>query len=81
MNEENKNMAEEPNVPYGNNRITFSTLETQGDIQLRYAMSLTPLERLALMVKLNEFAFQNVPKVEEPSGKRRIIFTSYEYIP
>ncbi len=49
----------EPLAAYGTKRIIFSTVETQNDIQLKYAMDITPIEGLQLMRKLNDYAFKN----------------------
>jgi len=78
---EKKTVAKEPEVVYQKNRITFSTLETQGDVQLIYSMNAEPIERLEMMRKLNDYAFKNLPAERLLTGKTRLIFSSYEYIP
>lgn len=77
----NSSVANEPVGTYNSNRITFSTVETQNDIQLKYALSITPIERLELMRKLNDYAFKNNTPEKILSTPIRLIFTSYEYIP
>lgn len=72
--------AKDPVVAYGNKRITFSTVETQNDIQLKYAMSISPIERLHLMKKLNDYVFKNNKIKKKLIANTRLIFTSYEYI-
>lgn len=78
---EGKTEANEPQAGYGINRITFSTLETQGDIQLTNSISATPQQRLEMMRKLNDYAYKNMPAEKLIKGKTRLIFSSYEYIP
>lgn len=58
------------------NRITFSTVETQWDIQLLHSLSLTPAERMGVMRQLNELAFGK--KHDDGPKPNRIIFTNYE---
>lgn len=70
----------EPLAAYGTKRITFSTVETQNDIQLKYAMDITPIERLQLMRKLNDYAFKNNKPEKILTKSTKLIFTSYEYI-
>lgn len=70
----------EPLAAYGTKRITFSTVETQNDIQLKYAMDITPIERLQLMRKLNDYAFKNSKPEKILTKSTKLIFTSYEYI-
>jgi hypothetical protein len=70
----------EPAVAYQSNRITFSTIETQSDIQLKYAISVSPTERLRMMRKLNDYAFKNLTKEKILTDNTKLIFTSYEYI-
>lgn len=70
----------EPLGAYGTKRITFSTVETQNDIQLKYAMDITPIERLQLMRKLNDYAFKNNKPEKILTKSTKLIFTSYEYI-
>ncbi len=77
----NSSVANEPVGTYDSNRITFSTVETQNDIQLKYSLSITPIERLELMRKLNDYAFKNNTPEKILSTPIRLIFTSYEYIP
>lgn len=77
----NSSSANEPWSIYANNRITFSTVETQNDLQLQYALSISPLERLELMRKLNDYAFKNNTPEKILTTPVRLIFTSYEYIP
>ena len=77
----NKKVVEEPSVVYQTNRITFSTMETQGDIQLKYSISITPIERLQLMRKLNDYAYKQFLNEKVVSNNTKLIFTSYEYIP
>ncbi len=76
-----KSEVREPQVVYEKNRITFSTLETQGDVQLMYSMNATPSERLEMMRKLNDYAYKNMPPQKLLTGKTKLIFSSYEYIP
>ena len=71
----------EPLMVYEKNRITFSTIETQNDVQLKYAMSISPVKRLELMRKLNDYAFKNLKPEKILTGNTKLIFTSYEYIP
>jgi len=78
--ETNSNL-EEPSVVYGKKRIVFSTVETQSDIQLEYAIGITPIERLKLMRKLNDYAYKNHTPEKILTHPAKIIFTSYEYIP
>lgn len=59
----------------GYSRITFSTVETQWDIQLQQAMCMNPTERLKNMQLLNEIAFGKITKKKKSN---RIIFTRYE---
>jgi hypothetical protein len=59
-------------------RIRFSTLETQGDIQLEYSLSLSPEERIRLMYKLNAMVFE-VPEAPRSLKGTRIIFSRYEH--
>lgn len=70
----------EPLAAYGTKRITFSTVETQNDIQLKYAMDITPIERLQLMRKLNDYAFKNNKPEKILTKSTKLIFSSYEYI-
>ena len=62
-------------------RLSFSSLENQGDIQLEHAMSMSPMERLSLLLKLNEYAYRSVPQVPMISENPHIIFSRYEYFP
>ena len=73
--------AKEPSVAYGERRITFSTVETQNDIQLKYAMNASPIERLQLMRKLNDYAYKNFKHEQILTKPIKLIFSSYEYIP
>ena len=73
--------VEEPVAAYGKRRITFSTVETQNDIQLKYAMDIPPIERLQLMRKLNDYAYKNNKTEKILTNPTKLIFTSYEYIP
>lgn len=77
----NATSVNEPVSIYNTNRITFSTVETQNDIQLNYALSISPLERLELMRKLNDYAFKNSATEKILTPPIRLIFTSYEFIP
>ena len=70
----------EPGAIYGSHRIVFSTLDTQADVQLKYAMSISPIERLELMRKLNDYAYKNFSQKNIPGAKKRLIFSRYEYI-
>ncbi len=72
--------AKEPIVLYEKKSITFSTLETQHDIQLLYAMSISPIERLKLMRKINAYAFKNKQSETILKPPVKLIFSSYEYI-
>ena len=71
--------VKEPQIMY--NRVHFSTLETQNDIQLEHALNQNPQQRLQTMRELNEFAFGC--SYTEPINLKnsRIVFSSYEYIP
>jgi len=73
--------VKEAALTYGTKRITFSTMETQNDIQLKYALSISPVERLLLMRKLNDYAFKNNKPEKILTKPTKLIFTSYEYIP
>ncbi len=73
MKEQNPELNE-PASAY--NRITFSSVETQWDIQLRHSLSLSPAERMGVMRQLNEIAFGK--KHDDSPKSNRIIFTSYE---
>jgi hypothetical protein len=77
---EEESKVSDPQAGYERKRITFSTLETQGDIQLKYAMDATPVERLAMMRKLNDYAYKNLAPEKLLTEKTRLIFSSYEYI-
>jgi len=66
---------------YKNTGVTFSTLETQGDIQLLNNITKTPEERLKLMNMLNEYAFKNEKNKTLSLKNAHIIFSSYEYLP
>ncbi len=79
--EQSVTKVKEPATVYENHRITFSTLETQGDVQLTYSMNATPIERLEMMRKLNDYAYKNIPGKKLLTGNTRLIFSSYEYIP
>ncbi len=74
MEDEQQPKLNEPASGYG--RIVFSTVETQWDIQLQHALSLSPCERLKNMRILNELAFGKKHDDSEPT--HRIIFTNYE---
>jgi hypothetical protein len=74
-------VVNEPLVIYEKKRITFSTIETQNDIQLKYAMNVPPIERLQLMRKLNDYAYKNFKHEKILTKPVKLIFTSYEYIP
>ena len=74
-------MVNEPMVVYEKKRITFSTVETQNDIQLKYAMNVSAIERLQLMRQLNDYAYKNFKREKILTIPIKLIFTSYEYIP
>jgi hypothetical protein len=61
-------------------RITFSTVETQHDIQLKFSMNIKPVERLKLMRKLNDYAFKNSIPEKIIMNPTKLIFSSYEYV-
>lgn len=66
---------------YSNTGVTFSSLETQGDILLKNNLDKSPEERLNFMNILNSYAFR-VDLSEKLSFKNtHIIFSNYEYIP
>lgn len=72
---------DEPLAKYNTKRISFSTLETQNDIQLKYAMSISGVERLKLMRKINDYAYKNIVPEKILICNAKLIFSSYEYIP
>lgn len=82
-----KNISNEPEslkdllANYRNTGITFSSIETQGDIQLINNLNRSPEERLKLMNILNEYAFRNINTGKHSLKNAHIIFSSYEYIP
>lgn len=43
-------------------------------------MDITPIERLQLMRKLNDYAFKNNKPEKILTRSTKLIFTSYEYI-
>jgi len=74
-------VVKEPLVSYATSRITFSTVETQNDIQLKHSISISPIERLKIMRVLNNYAFKNFIPEQILKNNTRLIFTSYEYLP
>ena len=80
-NKKKENKVNDPLSVYRKSRITFSTLETQGDVQLYHALSISPLERLELMRKLNDYAYKNSVGERLIFKNAHIIFSGYEYIP
>lgn len=83
-NKEDLNAQDHLNDPlavYRNAGITFSSIETQGDIQLRMSMDKSPSERLAMMCALNEYAYKNLRNENFTFKNSAIIFSSYEYLP
>lgn len=62
-------------------RITFSTIETQNDVQLLHSIKLSHKDRLLAMRMLNDYVFKNYPKEKFTFKNSRINFSSYEYIP
>ena len=72
---------DDPLAVYRNAGITFSSIETQGDIQLRMSMDKSPSERLAMMCALNEYAYKNLRNENFTFKNSAIIFSSYEYLP
>ncbi|MBC8046198.1 MAG: hypothetical protein H7Y00_05335 [Fimbriimonadaceae bacterium] len=82
MKEEEKNKLKEPEAIYfKKKRITFSTIETQGDIQLQQALLLTHEERLQDMLQLNNYAYQLKGNEKIDFRNSRLKFYRYEYIP
>ena len=67
------------NISTKNNRIVFSSVENQWDVQLANSLTLTPIENLKMMKQLNEQAFGIKEEILEKP--KRIIWGSYEYIP
>ena len=78
---EKPSIANEPISLYEKNRITFSTVETQNDVQLKYSIGISPVERLILMRKLNDYAFKTITDRMSSTKSKRLTFSSYEYIP
>lgn len=76
-----KNEVNDPMAVYRKSHITFSSLETQGDVQLYHSMNITPIERLLLMRKLNDYAYKNISGEKLVFKGAHIIFSGYEYIP
>jgi hypothetical protein len=80
-NKKDKNEVNDPMAVYRKSRITFSTLETQGDVQLYHALSISLVERLELIRKLNDYAYKNIIGERLLFINAHIIFSSYEYLP
>jgi len=78
---EKPSIANEPISLYEKNRITFSTVETQNDVQLKYSIGISQVERLILMRKLNDYAFKTITDRMSSTKSKRLTFSSYEYIP
>ena len=78
--EEIKSLSD-PLAIYRNSGITFSTLETQGDILLTASIDKSYSERLIMMQQLNNYAFKNSSTKKVSFKNAPIIFSSYEYIP
>lgn len=79
-NKKDKNEVNDPMAVYRKSRITFSTVETQGDVQLYHALSISPVERLELMRKLNDYAYKNIIGERLVFKNAHIIFSGYEYL-
>ena len=75
------NQVKDPLAVYKNAGITFSTLETQGDYLLLKSMEKSPVERLAIMFQLINYAFKSSKKQKLIFKNAKIIFSGYEYIP
>lgn len=76
-----KNEVNDPMAVYRKSRITFSSVETQGDVQLYHAMNISSIERLQLMRELNNYAYKNISGEKLIFKNAHIIFSGYEYIP